>query len=72
MDGEAVWLRFLGSGWGQVVRSGLGAGCEVRAGGRLRGRGWGQVVRSGLRAGCEVRAGGRLPVVFLPNIYIGS
>ena len=28
---DAVWLRFVGSGWGQVV----GAGCEVRAGGRF-------------------------------------
>ena len=35
VEGEAVRLRFLGSGWGQVVRSGLRAGCEVRAGGRL-------------------------------------
>ena len=32
VESEAVWVKFLGSGWGQFVRSGLGAGCEVRAG----------------------------------------
>ena len=33
VESEAVWVKFLGSGWGQFVRSGLGAGCEIGAGG---------------------------------------
>ena len=37
------------------MRSGLGAGCEVKAGGM-------QVVRSGLGAGCGVRSNGVRPI----------